>query len=207
MPRAGLSAGRVVEVAAELADRDGLEAVTLTAVADAAEVRPPSLYAHVDGLDDLRRRLSARGAAELAAVMRDAAVGRSREEALRHLAGAYRDYAHAHPGLYLAAQRAPRAGDAAAEAAAGAAVEVIAAVLAGWGFEGSEAIHAIRGVRATLHGFVALEAAGAFGMPEDVDESFDRLVAMLVRGVATAGADGEVSSGAGGGTDRSAGGA
>jgi AcrR family transcriptional regulator len=188
MPRAGLSAERVVEVAAELADRDGLEAVSLTAVADAAGVRPPSLYAHVGGLDDLRRRLSTSGAAELAAVMRDAAVGRSREEALRSLAGAYRDYAHRHPGRYLAAQRAPGAGDPEGEAAAGAAVEVIAAVLAGWGFEGSEAIHAIRGVRATLHGFVALEAAGGFGMPEDVDESFDRLVAMLVGGLVAASA-------------------
>jgi AcrR family transcriptional regulator len=188
MPRAGLSAERVVEVAAELADRDGLEAVSLTAVAGAAGVRPPSLYAHVGGLEDLRRRLSTSGAAELAAVMRDAAVGRSREEALRSLAGAYRDYAHRHPGRYLAAQRAPRAGDPEGEAAAGAAVEVIAAVLAGWGFEGSEAIHAIRGVRATLHGFVALEAAGGFGMPEDVDESFDRLVEMLVGGLVAASA-------------------
>jgi AcrR family transcriptional regulator len=186
MPRAGLSAERVVALAAELADRDGLEAVSLTAVADAAGVRPPSLYAHVGGLEDLLRRLGARGAAELTAAMRDAAVGRSREAALRSLAGAYRDYAHRHPGLYLAAQQAPRAGDAEGEAAAGAAVEVIAAVLAGWGFEGSDAIHAIRGARATLHGFVALEAAGGFGMPEDVDESFERLVAMLASGLAAA---------------------
>ncbi len=194
MPRAGLSAERVVDVAAELADREGLEAVSLTAVADAAGVRPPSLYAHVEGLDDLRRRLSARGAAELAAAMRDAAVGRSREAALRSLAGAYRDYAHRHPGRYLAAQRAPRAGDAEGEAAAGAAVEVIAAVLAGWGLEGSDAIHAIRGVRATLHGFVALEAAGGFGMPEDVDESFDRLLSMLLGGLGAASAGGAASA-------------
>jgi AcrR family transcriptional regulator len=183
MPRAGLSAERVVDVAAELADRDGLEAVTLTGVADVAGVRPPSLYAHVGGLEDLRRRLGARAAAELAAALRDAAVGRSREEALRSLADAYRDYAHRYPGRYLAAQRAPRPGDAEGEAAAGAAVEVLAAVLAGWGLEGSDAIHAIRGMRASLHGFVALEAAGGFGMPEDVDESFDRLVAMLVGGL------------------------
>ena len=192
MPRAGLSPERVVDVAAGLADREGPEAVTLTAVAEAAGVRPPSLYAHVGGLEDLRRRLAARGAGELAAVMRDAAVGRSGAAALRSLAGAYRDYAHRHPGLYLAAQRPPRAGDREGEAAAAAAVAVLAAVLAGWGLAGTDAIHAIRGVRAALHGFVGLEASGGFGLPEDVDESFDRLVATLVRGVgvdASAGRD------------------
>jgi hypothetical protein len=50
----------------------------------------------------------------------------------------------------------------------------------------SDAVHAIR---ATLHGFVALEAGGGFGLPEDVDESFERLVAMLVSGLAAAGSD------------------
>jgi hypothetical protein len=30
-----------------------------------------------------------------------------------------------------------------------------------------------------LHGFVTLEAAGGFGLPRDVDRSFDRLVDAL----------------------------
>src|SRR5204863_8542685 len=73
MARAGLSAEAVVDAAAQLADREGLEAVTLARLAADAGVRPPSLYAHVDGLDDLRRRLAIRGARELAAALREAA--------------------------------------------------------------------------------------------------------------------------------------
>jgi AcrR family transcriptional regulator len=183
MARAGLSADGLVDAAAALADREGLQAVTLARLAADAGVRPPSLYAHVDGLDDVRRRLAARGARELAAALRQAAVGRSRGDALRALADAYRDHARRHPGTYLAAQRAPAAGDPEAGAAAAETVAVVAAVLAGYALEGDDAIHAIRGVRAALHGFAMLEAGGGFGIKLDLDESFARLVETLDRGL------------------------
>jgi len=184
MPRAGLSAEAVVDAAARLADADGgLDQLTLARVAAAVGVRTPSLYSHVGGLDDLRRRLAVRGAAELAATLRDAAVGKARGDALRAAADALRAYALAHPALYAAAQRAPEPGDAEAVAAATAAVEVFVALLAGYGLEGEEAIHATRAVRSAIHGFVAIEAGGGFGMAESVDESFARMVAMLDLGL------------------------
>jgi hypothetical protein len=37
--------------------------------------------------------------------------------------------------------------------------------------------------RSAIHGFVALEAGGGFGMPDDVDRSFEALLDMLVAGV------------------------
>ncbi len=43
---------------------------------------------------------------------------------------------------------------------------------AGYGLTGDDAIHAIRGLRALMHGFVSLEAAGGFAMPQDLDESY-----------------------------------
>ncbi|MBA2637496.1 MAG: helix-turn-helix transcriptional regulator [Solirubrobacterales bacterium] len=61
MPRAGLSPNVLVDEAALLVDEHGLEALSLSALADRVGVRPPSLYKHVAGADDLRRRLSARG--------------------------------------------------------------------------------------------------------------------------------------------------
>ncbi len=185
MARAGLDPEAVVDAAAALADAEGLEALSLARVAAAVGVRTPSLYVHVDGLDDLRRRLGARGMRELTETMRDAAVGRSGEPALRAVAAALRDYAHAHPGTYAAAQRAPEPGDEAGAAAAGAVVDVLLALLAGYGLEGSDAIHAVRGIRAALHGFILLEAAGGFGLPEDVDESYSRLLDTLDRGLRT----------------------
>jgi AcrR family transcriptional regulator len=184
MPRVGLDAEAVVAAGAALADSEGLGGVTLTRLAGELGVRPPSLYAHIASLDDLRRRIGAHAAGQLAAALATAAAGRARADALRAVAAAYRDYAHAHPGGYAALQRAPDREDEATRGAYEAVVAVVLAVLRGYGLEGDEAIHATRSVRAALHGFVALEADHGFGIPLSLDESFDRLVAVLDRGLA-----------------------
>ncbi len=183
MPRAGLSTAAVVGAAAELADAEGLEALTLARLAGSVGVRTPSLYNHVASLDDVRRRVALVGLQELGDAMRDATVGRAGDDALTAMAHAYRAYAHAHPGRYAATQRAPAAGDDELAAPAARAVDVLLAVLRGYGLEGDDAIHAARAVRSALHGFVALESGGGFGIPVALDESFDRMVAALARGL------------------------
>jgi AcrR family transcriptional regulator len=183
MPRAGLDAEAVVSAAAELADEAGLDGVTLAALASRLGVRSPSLYVHVDGLADLRDRLGARGARQLAAAVQAAAAGKAGRDALAAVAGTYRAYAQAHPGTYAAMQRAPdQPGDAAD--AGRELVDVLLAVLSGYGLHGDAAIHAVRGIRAALHGFVSLEREGGFGIPLSLDRSYDRLVTVLDRGLA-----------------------
>lgn len=184
MPRAGLDAEAVVVAAAALADSDGLEAVSLTALADRLGVRAPSLYAHVEGLADVRRRLAARGARQLTVAIAAATSGRARLDALAAMAQAYRAFACAHPGTYAAMQRAPDEQSGEHAAAAGALVDTIVTALAGYGLAGEDAIHAVRVVRSALHGFVSLEQLGGFRIPISLDETYDRLVAMLDRSLA-----------------------
>ncbi|MGO9490018.1 MAG: TetR/AcrR family transcriptional regulator [Solirubrobacteraceae bacterium] len=182
MPRAGLTADSVVEAAAELADAEGLEALTLSRLAQRLGVRPPSLYAHVGGLQDLRERLAERGSAQLADALQAAAAGRSGAEALTAVAAAYRDYARWHRGLYAALQRPP-AGGVDDGRAATRVLAVVLAVLRGYGLEGEPALHAARALRSALHGFVSLEAQGGFGLPLSLDQSFAALVALIDRGL------------------------
>jgi AcrR family transcriptional regulator len=186
MPRMGLDAARVVDTAAGIADAEGLPAVTLARVAGDLGVRAPSLYNHFDGLPVLLRAVALLAVRELTAVLRDAAVGRSGEDALAATARAYRGYARAHPGRYAATVAAPAPDDAEHRAAAAETVEVVLAVLRGWDLDGDDAVHAARTFRSAIHGFVVLEAAGGFGIPLDLDESFDRLVATLAAGLARA---------------------
>jgi AcrR family transcriptional regulator len=184
MPRAGLDTEAVVASAAEMADATGLDSLRLGELARSLGVRTPSLYAHVGGLDDLRRRLAARGAAELYERIAAAAVGRAGRDALHAVADAYRDYAIEHPGLYAALQR----GDDIAEVPEGERlVTLVIAVLAGYGFTGDRAVHAARVVRAALHGFVTLETGGGFGIPLALDESYALLLAVLDAGLGAAG--------------------
>ena len=179
MPRAGLTPRIVGEEASRVADEGGLDRLTLAAVATRLGVALPSLYKHVRGMDALQQGIATGAVRELTAVLTTAAVGRAGRDALAALADAYRDYAHRHPGRYAATLRAPRADDPAHVAAGVAAVDVIYAVLAGYGLSGPAAIDATRVLRSALHGFVSLEAAGGFGIPQDVDRSFARLVDAL----------------------------
>jgi AcrR family transcriptional regulator len=179
MPRAGLNQERVVAEAAGLADAVGYEGLTLAGVAERCGVRLPSLYKHVEGIAHLRRLLAARAVRELADELGRSAVGRSGADALAAMAGRYRDFARRHPGGYAATLRAPDPGDEALRSASASVLEVVFAILAGYGITGEDAVDATRMVRSALHGFVALEAAGGFGLPRAVDRSFARLVGGL----------------------------
>jgi AcrR family transcriptional regulator len=181
MPRAGLDTEAVVVAAAGLADDVGLERLTLARLAAALGIRTPSLYAHVDGLPDLRARMGARGARELATQLQLAAAGRSGADALRAVAGAYRAYAHAHPGSYAAMQVASEREE--NQAAGAAVVGVLLAVLAAYDLDGDAAIHAVRAIRSAFHGFVVLEREGGFGIPLSLDDSYATLVEMIDLGL------------------------
>jgi AcrR family transcriptional regulator len=165
-----------------MADEVGLSRLTLAALAKRLGVRQPSLYKHVDGMDDLQRSLALRAKHDLANVLARAAVGRQRDDAIDSISHAYRAWALEHPGRYAAAQRAPIPSDADDQAASQAVVQIVADVLAGYQLREDDAIDAIRALRSTLHGFVTLELGGGFGLPLDIDRSF----AQLVRGLITA---------------------
>ena len=181
--RPGLNRERIVEAAAELVDSEGPEALTLAALAKRFEVRTPSLYNHIDGLDDVHRSLALRSLCGLTEQLRRAVMGRSGPDALAALAQSYRDFAKRHPGQYARTQRSAEGDDPELEAAGRDALEVVLAVLRGYRLEGDEALHAARGLRSALHGFVLLETGGGFGLDLDVGESYRWLLNMIEAGL------------------------
>ena len=183
MPRVGLTRDRVVRAAAEMADEDGWSRLTLAALATRLGVRQPSLYKHIDSLDDLHRGVSLVARRELGDVIARAAVGRAHRDALGALCLAYRDWVLAHPGRYAATVRAPAADDLEDQQASAEVVAVVVDVLAGFGLEDERAIDAARTVRSAIHGFVVLEASGGFGLPRGLDTSFAFLVDTLAAGL------------------------
>jgi AcrR family transcriptional regulator len=178
--RPGLDAERVLDAAVAVADAEGVDAVSLSAVAATLGVRTPSLYHHVDGLDGVRRGIALRGLQGLDLALRDATVGRSGADALTALAHAYRDYAARHPGSYAATQRTDLAGDDPLRAAAERVLGVVLAVVRHWEDDEEQQVHLVRAIRSALHGFVTLEAGAGFGMPASRDASFALLVRLQI---------------------------
>ncbi|MHB1491474.1 MAG: WHG domain-containing protein [Cellulomonas sp.] len=195
MARAGLSRQAVVDLALAVVDdagSRGFEDLTLSAVAARAGVAVPSLYKHIGGLPELRRAVARSCVSELAEVI-ETAVASAVPEAqpgaaeLRAAANAVRFFARRTPGRYDASQGSSWAQDPDAvevQQAGARSVTAIAEILAQFDVAPDHLIDAVRAVRAALHGFVVLELDGGFGMPEDVDASFQFLVDALVRSLA-----------------------
>jgi AcrR family transcriptional regulator len=185
-PRANLTKQAVVQAAAELINAEGREALSLSRLAERLRIRTPSLYNHVDGLPGLMRELSILNARNLAERLSEAAIGRSGPELANSVMQAYRAYIKENTGLYMSTLRVSGAHDTIdpnLEKEESRSLRVGMAVMASFGLEGENAVHALRGLRSLVHGFATLEISGGFGIPLDLDESFNRLVDLFISGL------------------------
>lgn len=182
MSRAALSREAVVDLALREVDESGPGALTLSAVATRAGVATPSLYKHVRNLAELRELLSVRITDEISDELGRAALGRSGDEALGALMDAWRAYVTRRPHRYAVVIQQPHP---AMREAGDRLMGIMLAALRGYGLDDSDAIHAARCLRAAVHGFAVLESAGAYGLPEQLDESYELLKHMIVAGLTT----------------------
>ncbi len=181
----GLTQARVIEAATEIADREGLAALSLASLASALGVRSPSLYSHVDGLVGLRRQLAFHASELLTAELSDSVVGLEGSGALGAIARALRSFAHRHRGLYDSLLPAPTPQeDPELAAALGEPVRLVGSVLTAMDVDPMAVVPLVRALRASVHGFVDLELRGGFGLPEDIDESFAVTVDLVIEAIA-----------------------
>ena len=185
-PRSNLTRETVVQAAAEVLNSEGLDALTLHRLAEKLGIRTPSLYNHVEGLPGLMRELSILNARNLADRLGEAAIGRSGPGLVMAVMQAYRAYIKEYTGLYLSTLRvSSMQADPIPELQHEEirSVKVGLAVMASFGLQGEDAIHAVRALRSLVHGFATLEVSGGFGIPLDLNESFSRLVKLFIAGL------------------------
>lgn len=181
--RQRLSRALVIDLAARIADSEGLDAVTLQRIADDSGVKQPALYRHVSGIDDLMTQLALRARAELALDLAAAHTGLERADAVRAVAGAWRAFVRRHPGLYSATDRVPSVGNAEIEQSLARVVQTLVDSLAGYGLTTEQRAQCARSLRSSLHGFCVLEKDNGHPEPYALDEGLDNLVDLFCRGV------------------------
>lgn len=178
-----LDEARVVATALEVLEVDGIDHLTMATVARRLDVTQPALYRHVGTFDEMLGRIAVVGRRRIADGLRDAAVGRSRDDAVRAVAAAWRAVALADPNLYMATDRVAVAGDEANERAAADIVTVLTRVTESYGLEAPESERAAWALRSALHGFADLEVRRGYPSTLEIDETFERLVSLLVAGL------------------------
>lgn len=176
-PPSGESLGRddVIRAAADLVDREGWRALSLARLARQLGRHATSMYAHVSGIDDLRRGISLLAADELADKIWSATIGKVGAEALAAIAREYRSYAAAHPGRTASLSAIDR-GDAGFAAPMARLHEPLAATFRSFGLDERQAASAHQIFGATINGLV--NTGGA--------DELDQAVALFVAAMSTA---------------------
>jgi AcrR family transcriptional regulator len=169
----------VITTAAEIADAEGLAALTLTRVAQELDCHVTSLRNHVATIKELHRQVALLYLNELADQLWEAALGTTGEPALRAVAGVYRRNAEAHRGridvMYFCQSRSdPEFVDAQARV-----IQPIRAILRSFGLDERAVVHAHRAFTCAVRGFVQSEADGLFA-GEDADESFEAILELFL---------------------------
>ena len=183
-PAAKLSREAIIGAALAFLDREGWDALTINALATQLGTKGPSLYNHVESLDDLRHCVRMHVVDDILQMLSTVASGRTRDDAVIAMASAYRSYAHHHPGRYSAFTRMPLGGDDPEfTAASRAAAEPVIAVLSSYGLDGEDAFYAALEFWAALHGYVLLEMTGVMD-DVDTDAVFTDMVLRLATGMA-----------------------
>ncbi len=182
--RRGLNKDAVLDAAIELGDRDGFTAITVGTLAAALKIKPPSLYKHVAGIDDIVDAIGVRGANMLAATLRPLRDSKNPRRAFLRACEAYRTFAMENPTCYAALQPAMARRSPDFQLAAGELLKVIFTLVSDLGVPQKELVHVVRAVRSMLHGFVSLQLAGGFGMPEDIETSFHKMIEGFLKGYA-----------------------
>ncbi|MEI1421689.1 WHG domain-containing protein [Bacillus cabrialesii] len=181
-PRIGLSQKMIVDAAAEIADQEGLNSVTLAALSKKMNVRPPSLYNHINGLQAIRTELAVSGLTRLNEQMAASVTEQKGDAAMLSLAHAYVDFAVENPGYYEASLL--KVQDERAEVVSEQIVRLVSKLLIENGYASEKtAIHATRGLRSLLHGFTALIAKEAFEREEDISESLSYSIRTFLSGL------------------------
>ena len=186
MAKKGLDKVSVIAAAAELANEKGLDELSLKDLANRLEIRSPSLYNHISGLDELKREIMLYGWEQLGDEMLKAAEEHCGYDAIKAMCRAFYRYAAENKGVFGAMLWYNKYADEDSMNATVAMFSQLYKTLGEVGISREMAEHLIRTLRGFLEGFSLLVNNGAFGHLADVNESFELSLDVLVEGMKAA---------------------
>lgn len=173
MKKRTLSRQQIIDYAFDYSKKRHWKELNLKMIAEHFEVKTPSLYNHIESIEDLIGDMNAKTIQELSSVLSKSIQGVSGKEAIRELSHAYRKFSKSHSGVYELTVEAPSNNEKHKKAAE----ELLDILLAVFkGIPKKQGIHKIRILRSMLHGFVSLEIGKGFGLPVGIDETFELMI-------------------------------
>lgn len=171
----------VVDTASKIADKNGLNAISLKNVADALLIRTPSLYNHIESLDGLLREVAHKGMRSMNEKMAESAIGKSGVQALDALGVAYLDFMIEHPGVYETIQWAAWHNNEETDKIYSEYILLLKRVVDAFDFneKKDDVINALAGL---LHGFTTTQLKYVFTNPDSVRKNLCIALEALIKG-------------------------
>jgi AcrR family transcriptional regulator len=162
----------LVAIALGLVEAEGAAALTLSAVAQRAGVKAPSLYKHLADRAALLKAVEIAVLDELEQTLRRETKGRTARQRLHSIARAYRRFATARPHRYAAIYSRDVAADPELTEACRRAAQPLFEQLQGAGVAAARVLPLARTLTAFLHGFVSMEMVSAFRLGGNLERDF-----------------------------------
>lgn len=171
----------LVSIARSMIEAGGAETLTVSAVAQSAGVKGPSLYKHFADRSALLRAVEINVLYELEAVLRSGTKGRTPRARLKNMAATYRKFAVERPHSYAVIYSRNAFDDPEIAAACLFAANPLLEELREAGIAETRILPLARTLTAFLHGFVSMEIVHAFRLGGDINDAFDEGLETILR--------------------------
>lgn len=182
MPKTKIDKESVIKEAAYMANKMGIENLSLKTLALQLGVKSPSLYNHVDGLDDLKQQLMLYGWKELEDKIIQAVIGFTGYDAIRAMCYAFHEYAVENQGVFSAMLWYNQFENEQTEEATSKMFSIFYKITKPLNISQDNCVHLVRMFRSFLEGFALLENHNAFGNTQLIKDSFELSVDILIEG-------------------------
>ena len=173
----------IVETSAGIANKIGLNNLSLKIIAEELNIKSPSLYNHINSLEEIKQRLMVYGWKQMEEKMLDSAIGVSGYEALKNMCYAFYDYAINNKGVFTAMLWYNKYESVDKEKATTKLFNMIFKVMKPLDISDDNINHIIRTLRSFLEGFSLLVNNNSFGNPVSIKESFDLSLEIIMNGI------------------------
>jgi AcrR family transcriptional regulator len=168
-----ITSERLIQAIIKSSNKKDLYRITLQDVANELGIKPPSLYNHINGIDDMYLKIGVYGVEVLTNNLVSASIGLSGRDALYAIAQAYYAFAVEQPVLINAIENPFIVKNISMNTERKKVVSLILTVLKNSGYEEEESIHMIRVLRSYLYGFSKLQSDSLHQIDLDLETSFN----------------------------------
>lgn len=161
----------VIDTAADIADKNGLHGVSLKVVAERLNIKTPSLYNHIENLDDLLREVAHQGMRNMNMRLERAAIGKIAGNAIKAVGIEYLNYMIEHPGVYETIQWATWRNTETAQIFENY-LDLLRTLISSCQIQKSSTEEVLNILTATIHGYTTLQLRYAFENPESSEKKF-----------------------------------